>query len=405
VKAAEALTPARREVLTVAGGFLYYGAVFFDRLAPLYIVGFVAHDLGVPSGAEGTLALVIGVCWAAAMPFVRRMSGRWNDRHRILVAGTVASAFHLASATAGGWAPLLVLRGLGGFASATSSPAVTAIVFAAAEPHRRGFDLGLVQSATRVLGSLVSPAAVTAVTVIGGWRAGVVTSALVLLVATVFFWLIVPSPARQTRQQRLQTAEFTLKDGGARNIALCTLSCVLLLSWLMIWSQSAVQVAQDWLAINADAAGRLAGLFGLGASTTAIAVPTASDRIGRRLALALAAVVGGFGGLAIGLFAAYGVVPPQPIVIATLVLSGVALGALPLVISIIPAEAVASGDVGRSLLWPIATGEVIGAAALPAVAAAAAVPFGRSTVVAATAVGVLALAPISRLLHPLETTP
>jgi hypothetical protein len=88
---------------------------------------------------------------------------------------------------------------------------------------------------------------------------------------------------------------------------------------------------------------------------------------------AATAVVGGFGGLAIGLFAAYGVVPPQPIVIATLVLSGVALGALPLVISIIPAEAVASGDVGRSLLWPIATGEVIGAAALPAVAAAAAV--------------------------------
>jgi MFS family permease len=398
------VTPARREARTVTGGFVFYGAVFFDRLAPLYIVGIITRDLGVPSGAEGILALMIGLAWAAAMPFLRRTSGRWSDRSRILVAGVVATAFHLLSATAGGWVVFLLLRGLGGFASATGGPAVTSIVFTAAAPHRRGLDLGLVQSSTRVLGSLASPAIVTAVTVAAGWRAGIVASALVLLLATAVVWLVVPGVARRSQQQRTPTAEYRLKDGGARNIALCTVACVLMLGWLMVWSQSAVPMVQDWLTVNADAAGRLVGLFGIGASVTAVAVPMASDRIGRRLALALSSVVGGIGGLSVALLAATGVVPPQAVLLGLLTLSGVTLGALPLVISIIPAEAVATGDVGRSLLWPIATGEVLGAAALPAVAAAAAVPLGLATVVAAAAGGILLVALLSGLLRPLEAT-
>ena len=52
--------------------------------------------------------------------------------------------------------------------------------------------------------------------------------------------------------------------------------------------------------------------------------------------------------------------------------SGVAMGGLPLVISIIPAEAVASGDVGRALAAPIIGAEILGGALLPAVALASA---------------------------------
>lgn len=79
------------------------------------------------------------------------------------------------------------------------------------------------------------------------------------------------------------------------------------------------------------------------------------------------------------------------------------MGGLPLCISIVPAESVATGDVGRALTGPIFTGEVVGSAALPAVAAWAAASVGRPAVLMAGATGVLALLVIAWLLRPTES--
>jgi hypothetical protein len=45
------------EVATVGGAFFTYGAIFFDRLAPLYLVALIAQDLGLPA-APGAWRLV-----------------------------------------------------------------------------------------------------------------------------------------------------------------------------------------------------------------------------------------------------------------------------------------------------------------------------------------------------------
>ncbi|QBI21010.1 hypothetical protein ER308_16460 [Egibacter rhizosphaerae] len=73
-------------------------------------------------------------------------------------------------------------------------------------------------------------------------------------------------------------------------------------------------------------------------------------------------------------------------------MGGVGMGGLPLVISIVPAEAVAEGEVSRALLVPIASAELLGAAALLLAAAAAAAAVGHPPVVAATAAGLVVLA-------------
>lgn len=394
------MTRPRREIATVAGAFLVYGSVFFDRLAPLYLVGLVAADLGVPSAAEGTLALLIGLGWASAMPLVRATTGRWDDRTRILVAAGVGGTVSLLSSAAGGWVVFVLLRGLGGVAAGSGAPAVTSLVFSSAPADRRGRDLGIVQSSTRLLGSLVSPVVVTAVAVAAGWRAAIVTSGSLLLVGAVALALLVPAAPGGvvTRPKR---HDFTYRPGGRRNVWLSTGACALLLGWLTIWSQSSVTVVRAWLGVGADAAGRYVGLFGFGAAAAALLVPVVSDRIGRRAALALAGVLGGTGGLAVGGLAAAELVPPSVVLWIALFLAGVAMGGLPLTISIVPAEAVATGDVGRALTGPIAGGEVFGSAMLPAIAAWAAVPLGRPTVLMAAATGVLGLVLIAVLLHPL----
>lgn len=389
------------EVATVASAFLAYGAVFFDRLAPLYLVGIIASDLDVPPTAEGTLALVIGLGWAAAMPIVRATSGRFADRNRVVVAAVLTAALGMLSATADTWLVFVTLRGLAGLASASGSPAVTAIVFAVAPAHRRGRDVGLVQASTRVLGSLVSPIVVTAITVALGWRAALVGSSLLLLVGGIILALAVPGGGeRAAARAAAPAAPFRLHPGGRRNVALCTAASVLLLAWLMVWSQSSVGLIRGWLQVDPDAAGRYAGWFGVGAAVAAVAVPIVSDRIGRRAALGFAGGLGGVAGIAVGLAAVAGLDLPSVVVAGLLTLSGTAMGGLPLVISLVPAEAVASGDVGRVLVAPIAAGEVLGAALLPALASLTAAHLGLDAVVAMTGVAVLGLVGIAAAMRP-----
>lgn len=93
-----------------------YGAVFFDRLAPLVLVSVIARDFQVPSAADGTRALLVGLGWAAAMPILRATTGRVDDRTRVVVASMLCGLAGIASAAAGSWAVFVLLRGLGGLA-------------------------------------------------------------------------------------------------------------------------------------------------------------------------------------------------------------------------------------------------------------------------------------------------
>lgn len=396
---AEQIGPVR-EIATVAGSFLTYGSLFFDRLAPLYLVALIAIDLGVPSAAEGTLALFIGLGWAAAMPVVRATTGRFDDKTRIAVAAVASATFSLLSATATGWLWFIALRGLGGIAAGSGSPAFTSLMFTVAPARRRGLEMGVVQASTRIIGSLVAPIVVTAVTVVYGWRQAMTVSALLLMASVVVFLLAVPGGHRRPGSKSPMEG-FAWREGGRRHMVLCAVGCIMLLAWLNIWSQSSVSLVGSWLDLSADEAGRRVGLFGVGSGIGALLLPIASDRIGRRPAIAIGAVLGGGAGIATGAFAALEIIPPGWIIVSVILLCGVAMGVLPLTISIVPAEAVASGDRARALLIPIAAGEILGAALLPVLAGAMAAPFGHAVVVGLSGAAVFGLVIVSVLLRPL----
>lgn len=392
-----------REAPTIAGAFFAYGAIFFDRFAPLYVVAMIAADLGVPSAAEGTVALLIGVGWALAMPTARLASGRWSDRRRVLAAAAGAALFGAASAAAPGWLTLVALRGLGGICAGTAAPAITSLAFAAAPARRRGLDIGVVQSSTRLLGSLASPAMVTAVALAWGWRAALVASAVVVVAGALILAGLVrpqPPPSRDAGSRAAEPLSFL--PGGRRNMALSAVGCVVLLFWITTFSQSAVPLVQQWLEVEADMAGRVVSAFGVGAGAAALLVPLASDRVGRRAALATAALLGGAGGLGLSLAAVLDLRAAPWAAAGLVLLGGVAMGGLPLVISIVPAEGVATGDVGRALAMPIASAELVGGAALPAVAAVAAAQVGAAVVLGVAGACVLALLAVSAALAPLE---
>ena len=391
-----------REVPTRKESCCEYGALVFDRLAPRYLLAVIADDLQVSRVGQGALALTIGLGWAGSMVLARWASGRWGNRRRILVAATGVTLLGAASAMVSGWIAFVVLRGLGGLFAGTAAPAVTALSFAAAPPRRRGFDLGVVQSSTRLLGSLVSPAVVTAVAAAVDWRVALLTSSGFVVVGAMALMLLVPADP-QLADDAVASAAPVMHPGGRRNLLLCTTSSVALVAWLIVVSQSAGPLLRAWLDLGVAEAGRLLSLFGIGAWLATLIVPLASDRLGRRMALATSSLIGGAAGLGV-MIAASGSTGGPLAAAALMTLSGVAMGGLPLVISIIPAEAVASGDVGRAVTAPIIGAELLGGAVLPAVAFAVAGQVGLPAIFGIAAALLLLVAALSFGLRPSPTT-
>lgn len=394
------MSAARREAATVTACFVAYGAIFFDRLAPLFIVSAIASDLGAVSEVEGTVALLVGVGFAAAMPFVRATSGRWSDDGRVIMALLVTAGVGSISAAVGNWWLFIALRGLAGLTAGTGAPALNVLAFRAASPNRRGRAVGIVLSSTRWVGSFIAPAVVVTVAAHAGWRVALCLSAAFVAASALLLRTLVGS--RTTTPPAAEP--FTLRAGGRRNLVLCGVACTVLLAWLTIWSQSSVSLLTTWLDVTWQTAGGLVAVFGIGAGVASLAAPAASDHIGRRSALGLTVGIGAAGAIALGALTERGIVPPHPVVILVILACGVAMGGLPLVLSLIPAEAVASGDVGRALLGPIIAAELLGAAAVPAVAAAAATTVGMSSVVLTTGFAVAALTFVAAGLRPTPGT-
>jgi hypothetical protein len=348
------ITPDRTEVRVVAGTTLIYGSLFLDRLAPLYLIVIVRAELGLSAGALALLPVSIGLGWASSMALGHWLSGRISDRSRIALGAGGAALLHLVSAQVAPWWAFLLLR----------------FVFRWAPAARRGLDIGIVFSATRLFGSLVSPIVVLAIAVRAGWQTALGVSAAGLLLSAMAFLVLVPTAPAPTasRHERRAEARTTLRPGGRRDIALASGVGILLVTWLTVVSQSGPTVVVDALGVTPDQAGTVVGAFGIGGWLAALAVPALSDRIGRPRAVGGATSLGAAAGLTLSmLFAQQGAVSPWlPAVL--LGIGGVAMGALPLALSIIPGEAVLRGDPGRAVAWPVVGSEIVGSALLPGIA-------------------------------------
>lgn len=359
--------------------------------------------MGVPAGGLGLLAAAIGLGWAAA-PFLARRTDRWPARTRLIAATVAGAAASVASAFSPTWTVLLVLRGLGALCAGTAAPALTSLLHAQAGPKRLGRDIGIVMSGPRLLGNLLAPALVTTIAVHYGWRAGLGASAVLAAGGAVVLAVLVrggPPGEPERARRRVQ-----YMPGGRRDVVLGTVATVAILAWMTVLAQNGLPMLTGWLDISAAAAGRLLAVFGFGAFAAAALVPALSDRIGRRPAILFACGVGGGAGLALGMLAASGALALAGVAAVLLGLSGMVLGALPVAASVLPAEAVAGGDVGRSMLAPMVGGEIVGAALVPLlVARFVSESGGAAAGVAATALLVLAVVGVAPALRRPQPTP
>lgn len=362
-----------KAVALLAVGF---GLVGLDRfiIAPLFPL--IAEDLGLGYQDLGLISGALALTWGLASLFLGNLSDRIGER-RVLVATVIAfSALVAMSGLATGLLSLLLIRALMGFAEGGFVPASIVATIDASKPSRIGFTVGVQQMAAPLVGLGLGPLiAIGLLKVVPGWEWVFAVIALPgFLVAYLLARTIRTRPTQQTgAAAKPPSFAAALKY---RNVVFGTLGMLCFLSSLHTLSALGPNYLTDHVGLSLDEMGLVLSAMGLGGVVGMMAVPAASDRLGRTPVMAICMAI------AVATLAAIALLEPGRFALATLLavdsamISGVVatnIGPL-LNASVTPKiAATATGIV-------VGLGEIMGGAVAPALAGGIAEAHGIHTV-------------------------
>jgi ACS family hexuronate transporter-like MFS transporter len=402
-------TFGRYQVILVALLSLNFGILFFDRNALSFVMPFVKPDLGLNNTQVGLTSSALSLAWAVSALFIGARADRSGRRKRYLVAATVAfSLCSFATGLANSFFMLVGSRLLMGLADGGIAPISQSITALAVPPARRGVAMGVMQNfGSNLLGSFAAPVLLVGFAAAYGWHKAFYLAGVPGLISALLLWRFIREPepmahlaAAQTPPLRQRLREIF----GHRNMPLCAVIAVLLVSYLVIcWTFTPLYLTKvrgfapremSWLM----------GTLGISATVGSFAVSGLSDRIGRRPVL----IVASFLGLILPLGALY--YSGSIWILAALFFFGWTLtGTFPLFMGTIPSETVSRMHMTTAIALVMGAGEVFGGVLSPALAGWAADAAGLSAplwimMALCTASGVLALA-LKETAPALESTP
>ncbi len=359
---------ARYQALLVGLLSLNFGILFFDRNALSFLMPFVQPDLSLSNTQVGLTSSSLSLSWALAALFVSAAADRSGRRKAYLLGATVA--FSLCSFLTGIATSFLILLGtrlLMGFAEGGVNPISQSITALAVRPERRGLAMGLMQNfGSNLLGSFAAPVLLVGVASAWGWRRAFFLAGIPGLVSALLLWRFVREPSAGASRGALVTeplAQRIQQIFRHRNMVLCALISILLVSYLVIcWSFVPLFLTQ----VRGLAAGSMSwlmGTLGLSATVGSFVVTGISDRIGRRPVMIFTAYLG----VILPLGALY--YGGSTLILAAIFFFGWALtGLFPLFMGTIPSESVSVRHMTTAMALVICTGEVFGGVLSPALA-------------------------------------
>jgi MFS transporter, ACS family, hexuronate transporter len=357
---------ARYQVLLTALLSLNFGIVLFDRNALGFLMPFIQPELRISNTEVGVLASSLSLTWALAAFAIGAIADRFGSRKRLLILSTFAFALcSFGSGIATSFGMMLGARLLMGMAEGGIMPISQSLIAAEVDPRHRGLAMGVVQGfGSSLLGSFVAPVLLVAFAIHFGWRhAFFLAGAPGVMTALLMLWLI--RHPIQTALRAGRTVASTRSDSlgevlGDRNVILCALLGVLLVSYLVVcWTFMPLFLTRVRL-YDPPTMGWLMGTLGISATVASSAIPALSDRIGRRpmmIVMPMLAVILPLAALfytgSIWLLA------------AMFVIGWAVTGIFPLFMATVPAESVASGQIATALGVCMGTGEVLGGVLAP----------------------------------------
>jgi len=390
-------TFGRYQVILVALLSLNFGILFFDRNALSFVMPFVKPDLGLNNTQVGLTSSALSLAWALSALFVGARADRSGRRKGYLVAATVAfSLCSFATGLANSFFMLVGSRLLMGMADGGIAPISQSITALAVPPERRGIAMGVMQNfGSNLLGSFAAPVLLVGFAAAYGWHKAFYLAGVPGLICALLLWRFIREPEPMAHAAAVETPPLQRRLReifGHRNMPLCAVIAVLLVSYLVIcWTFTPLYLTKvrgfapremSWLM----------GTLGISATVGSFAVSGLSDRIGRKPVL----IVASFLGLILPLGALY--YSGSVWILATLFFFGWALnGTFPLFMGTIPSESVSRLHMTTAIALVMGAGEVFGGVLSPALAGWAADVAGLSAPLwimmgLCTASGLLALA-------------
>ncbi|WP_106477498.1 MFS transporter [Phytohalomonas tamaricis] len=389
--------------------FVAFGFVFFDRLALSFLFPFIAEELHLSNTQLGMLSSTLALAWAVSGALVGAYSDRTGVRKPLLVCAVIL--FSVCSALSGlvtGFLSLLLFRAIMGLAEGPILPLSQSLMAEASSPHRRGFNMGLLQgSSAGLFGAIIAPPVLIGLAQMLGWRYAFYATLIPGLIIAFLVWHYVKErPPQEVVSALPQEKECIephdkttsrlqlLKD---RNILLCTLISCAFLTWFVILISFTPTYLMAEGHYSADAMGSIMSCIGVGWVLWGFGVPAISDRIGRRPALVTFALVAACCPLAL-LFVS------SPFVLGFFVMTTfTGLGCFSLFMAVIPTETVPRQATVTALGLIMGVGELMGGFVAPSIAGYAADQYSLAIVMWISAGGAVVSALLALLLK--ETAP
>jgi predicted MFS family arabinose efflux permease len=268
---------------------------------------------------------------------------------------------------------LLAARMLMGVAEGGVMPISHAMIVTEVDPKHRGIAQGVAQNfGSNFLGSVIAPTALVAFATAYGWRNAFFLAAVPGLVTALLIWVLLREPPRPpVRPAAEARKESWLTVLGERNVLICCVLAVLLVSYLVVCLTFLPKYLLNVRHYDPGTMSLLIATLGVSATIGSFAISGLSDRVGRRpvmIAMPLIGVILPLGAmyfdgsvwlLAAIFFAGWGLV-----------------GIFPLFMATVPSESVSPTRVATALGLCMGTGEVLGGVLSPALAGMAADRWG-----------------------------
>jgi MFS family permease len=374
----------RYEWKAVALLTLGFGLVGLDRWVIADLAGAKSSTmvpdlhLANPAADVGNLVAALGLAWGFSSLFMGSLSDRFGRKKVLVPALVVFSLLSGFSGLVGGLVAMLAMRALMGFSEGAYCPTSFASVTEASKPQRRGFNMGLQQSAFALFGLGFGPIIATQLLQVVSWRWVFALVGIPGLIIAVLVAMTIREPVTIKAQEGKADAALKPKLKlsamfAHRNVAVSMIALLCAMCGIFVISAFTPAYLTGYLKLSDQQMGFVVSAIGFGGFAGQWGLPAASDWVGRKI-MALAGFLVGAVFLVLFMRAESDNLPL--LFLLLFISSGFAFGLLSLITGPIAAEAAPLGMIATTTGIVVAVGEIFGGGFAPAIAGSLAGKYG-----------------------------